>query len=193
MKVALYGLSGSGKSTIAAMLNTSLTRRGVSVEIVKLAAPLYQLQAHIYATVGHEIGAWEHDNELLRTLAGQLRRISPDFIVEDFLDRVRASTADVVITDDLRDSQVDYPRLAAEGFCFLRVRCSDEVRAGRIMARGDRSVVPDSDATWGYDRITPHWIVDTTSPDQDDRYHQVEIILTKLLAEHTLARSAASP
>jgi dephospho-CoA kinase len=183
MKLALYGLSGSGKSTVAAALTSSLTRQGHRVEIVKLAAPLYQLQGSIYATAGRQIGPWEHDNEMLRMLASQLRRINPHFIAEDFLHRVHASSADVVINDDLRDSQVDYPRLAAEGFRFLHVSCTDEVRAGRVTARGDRSVVPDSDATWGYHRITPDWTVDTTSLDQADLHHQVEIILTKWLAE----------
>jgi dephospho-CoA kinase len=184
MKLALYGLSGSGKSTVAAALNESLTQRGHRVEVVKLAAPLYRLQASIYATAGRDIGPWEHDNELLRTLARQLRRINPDFIADDFLRRVRASTADVVINDDLRDGRVDYPRLVTGGFRFLQVSCNDEVRAGRAAARGDRTVVPDSDAIWGYDQITPDWTVDTTSLDQAGLHHHAEIIVAKWLAEH---------
>lgn len=194
MKLALYGLSGSGKSTVAAALNKSLTQRGRRVEVVKLAAPLYQLQASIYATAGRDIGPWEHDNELLRTLASQLRRINPDFIADDFLSRVRASTADVVINDDLRDGRVDYPRLVTDGFRFLQVSCDNEIRAGRVAARGDRTVVPDSDATWGFHQIIPDWTVDTTSLDQASLHHHVEIIVTKWLAEYPrLLRPAASP
>jgi energy-coupling factor transporter ATP-binding protein EcfA2 len=184
MKLALYGLSGSGKSTVAAALTGLLRERGYRVEVVKLAQPLYRLQSSIYAAVGQDIGPWEHDNELLVTLASQLRRISPNFIADDFLARVRASTADVVINDDLRDSSVDYPRLVAEGFQILHVSCSDEVRAGRVGARGDRSVVPDSDATWGFGQIMPDWSLDTTSLGTADLKHHVEIVVTKWLAEH---------
>jgi GTPase SAR1 family protein len=184
IKLAVYGLSGSGKSTVAAALTGSLSDRGHRVEVVKLAQPLYRLQSSIYATLGQDIGPWEHDNELLRMLASQLRRISPSFIADDFLARVRASTADVVINDDLRDSNVDYPCLMAAGFRFLHVSCSDETRAGRVAARGDRSVVPDSDATWGFDRITPDWSLDTTSLDTADLKHHVELIVTKWLAEY---------
>src|SRR5262245_7467129 len=102
-KLCVYGLAGSGKSTIAAAIAVNLKRRGLSCEIVSLAQPLYALAAHIYRTANVPAGK---DNELLRTLAGQLRRINPRFLVQDFLLRVAASRADVVINDDMRNADV---------------------------------------------------------------------------------------
>lgn len=183
MKLALYGVSGAGKSTVAAAAADAVTRRGYTVEIISLADPLYRLQSRIYATAGMPVGDRDHDNELLRTLATQLRRINPGFIVEDALRRVHATGADAVIIDDLRDTQVDHPRLAAEGFHFLHVSCSDDVRAARITARGDRTVVPDSTTHWGFDRISPDWTVDTTALDPVELGDQMEIICTKWLAQ----------
>lgn len=182
-KLALYGTAGSGKSTVAAAISDRLTEHGVTVEVVKLAAPLYAVQGHLYATAGRDIGAFEHDNEVLRTVAGWLRRINPDCIVDDFLARVHASKAAVVVNDDLRDTATDYPRMAADGFAFVHVSCADDVRRQRLAARGDRTAVPDSDDTWGYHRIVPNHTVDTTTGDRDDLRHQVDAFVTTWLSD----------
>lgn len=184
LKLCVYGVAGSGKSTISKMVADLLTARGHNVDIIKLADPLYRLQQQIYALTGQQVPLWTHDNEMLRTLATQLRRINPDFIVEDFLRRLEASTADVVINDDLRDTAVDYPRMADCDFRFLHAACTDEVRAARMGARGDLTVVPDSVATWGFDRITPDWTIDNSSDDQGHLRHQVEVVLDKWLEQH---------
>ena len=102
LTICLYGLAGSGKSTAAAQLKKLLAECGYTVDIIKIAAPLYRLQGEIYRTAGREIGEWEHDNELLRSLAVHLRRINPRFLVDNFLDRVKGSRAQVVINDDMR-------------------------------------------------------------------------------------------
>lgn len=51
MKLALYGCRVR-ESTVAGVLADSLARCRYSAEVVKLAHPLYWLQAHIYATAG---------------------------------------------------------------------------------------------------------------------------------------------
>ncbi len=43
-RIALVGLSGTGKSTLAAALMQLLRRNGYNAKIVKLSAPLYRLQ-----------------------------------------------------------------------------------------------------------------------------------------------------
>ncbi|MGI5293078.1 hypothetical protein ACQEVF_58565 [Nonomuraea polychroma] len=158
-----------------------MVERGYQVETIKLAAPLYALQGEIYRMAGHRIGAWEHDNELLRSLAAHLRRINPRFLVEDFLQRVSGSSADVVINDDMRNVDPDYHAMRAAGFSFVRVYCSNEIRVRRIAARGDRTIVPDIDATWGYGRIEPNWSIDT-SFDHNALCLQIEAIADKWLA-----------
>ena len=56
LTICLYGLAGSGKSTAAAEMMSVLAGRGDKVEIIKLAAPLYELQGEVYRTAGGEIG-----------------------------------------------------------------------------------------------------------------------------------------
>ncbi|UQU67425.1 hypothetical protein COUCH_14630 [Couchioplanes caeruleus] len=181
--LCVYGVAGAGKSTVSARIEGALTSRGLRVEIVKLALPLYQLQQHIYATAGRDVPLWTHDNDILRSLATHLRRINADFLVEDFLNRVDRSTADVVINDDLRDTLVDYPRLRETGFQFVHVACSDAVRTRRLQARGDVNVVPDSVQSWGFDRISPDWTIDNSTDDSDELDQQIRILLDKWLAQ----------
>ncbi|GIF42928.1 hypothetical protein [Actinoplanes xinjiangensis] len=76
------------------LIAEELHGRGMTTEIIKIALPLYRLQQHLYASAGRHVGLWTHDNELLRLLATQLRRINPDFLADDFLTRMRASRAD---------------------------------------------------------------------------------------------------
>jgi hypothetical protein len=181
LRLCVYGTAGSGKSTVSRLIAEELTARGLSTQIVKIALPLYRLQQHLYATAGRDVDLWTHDNELLRLLATQLRRINPHFLAEDFLDRVQASPADVVINDDLRDTGVDYPRLTAAGFQFVRVSCDDDVRGKRLAARGDVSVVPDSDHGWGFHRIRPDWVLDN-STDESRLRECVRTVVDQYLA-----------
>jgi thymidylate kinase len=185
-KLCVYGLAGSGKSTASAMIAETLGARGFSVEVVKLAEPLYRLQQHIYETAGRPVPLWTHDNELLRTLATQLRRINPQYLVDDFLRRLdtgAARAADVVLNDDLRDAAVDYPGMAARGFQFLFVSCPDDVRAARLRARGDVTVVADDVTTWGFDRITPDWTIENGSDDPGQLAQQLGVVVDKWLAQ----------
>jgi len=185
MRLCVYGLAGSGKSTVSALSGQILADRGHTVDVLKLAEPMYRLQQHIYRTAGIDVDLWEHDNTMLRVLATQLRRIKPDFLATDFIARLTASTADLVINDDLRDADIDYPALAAAGFRFVHVTCDDRIRAARLAARADRTVVPDSAATWGHDRIKPDWTISNSTDDITDLQQQVYNVLDKWLAERS--------
>lgn len=48
-KVALYGRPGAGKSTFAGLLAQELALAGADVLTLKVGAPLYELQAVVYA------------------------------------------------------------------------------------------------------------------------------------------------
>ncbi|WP_221320929.1 hypothetical protein [Actinoplanes sp. L3-i22] len=163
------------------LIAEDLHGRGMTMQIIKIALPLYRLQQHLYASAGRDVDLWTHDNELLRVLATQLRRINPDFLADDFLTRTRACCADVVINDDLRDTAVDYPRLVADGFCFLGVRCDDDVRRRRLTARADITIVADSADGWGFHTIRPHWSIDNSADDRDDLCKHVSAIVDQWL------------
>lgn len=144
IRLAVIAPSGSGKSTAAAMMREQFAARGLSSEVVKLAAPLYRLQAEVYRTAGREIGPDEQDQEILEAMARFLRRIEPGCIVEDFLARYRRCTAPVALNDDLRDPDTDWPRLHEAGFRVVRVVTPEDVRLRRLRARGDLKSIAHS-------------------------------------------------
>lgn len=164
-KLAIYGLSGAGKSTTCEIVCDACRARGLTVRVEKLAAPLYRLQADIYRLVGRTVEPGQQDQELLRTLAGQLRRIEPTFLVDDFLRRTHDTDADVIVNDDIKDTVVDYPALVEDGFRFLHVTCPDEIRAQRLTTRADLTQAAETAHTWRLDRIEPDWVLHNSTND----------------------------
>lgn len=52
LRLALVAPSGSGKSTTAQLLREHFEEAGLSVEVIKLAQPLYELQGMFYEQAG---------------------------------------------------------------------------------------------------------------------------------------------
>jgi hypothetical protein len=132
---------------------------------------LYRLQSDIYGLVGRSIGSGQQDQALLRDLARHLRRIKPSYLADDFLGRVELAATDgahVVINDDLKDTDVDYPLLVQHGFQFLRITCPDELRSQRLASRADITQVPERDSTWRFDRIHADWTIDNRTNNPAD-------------------------
>lgn len=139
MRIAFYGLPGVGKSTTSRILHHELTRREWPVVQVRLAAPLYELQAEIWRRAARPL-ADEHvqDREILSFLGRTLRRINPDALTDEFRRRVLEVSAHgdtAVVCDDMR--QIDAPELISLGFKLVRITAPDSVRRARLAARGD--------------------------------------------------------
>lgn len=179
--LALYGLSGSGKSTTAALAREYFARYDMRVRTVKLAEPLYDLQQRFYAVAGKAIGPYDQDQQLLERIAAELRRISPTSLVDDFDRRCRAVEADVVLNDDLRDPHVDYLRLAELGFHFIRIRCDERIRIERLARRGDLTHVYDSRTTSEIDLIPADAVVDNSVNELSALREKVEATLERFL------------
>jgi dephospho-CoA kinase len=143
MRIALHGIPGSGKSTLARLLVEEFTQSGHSVSLVRLADPLYQLQALVYRTAGRPLpDTTRQDGDLLAALAGHLRRINPDALTADFRARVAQLPPDsAVVCDDLRAP--DVPCLQELGFTLVRVKAQPLLRQARRAARGDLTDGPD--------------------------------------------------
>lgn len=137
LRLAVIGLTGSGKSTFAAVVERLAEERGLTHRRVKLAKPLYDLQKCVYDTAGVPLRPGDQDQILMEALAAAMRRIRPRSLIDLFLADLAATGTDVVINDDLRDPHVDAVALREHGFRIVRVRARPETRAVRLDARGD--------------------------------------------------------
>ncbi|MBB1246011.1 hypothetical protein GL263_21000 [Streptomyces durbertensis] len=161
LRIAVIGLAGAGKSTCATLIEEFARDKGLSHARVKLATPLYDLQAEVYRRAGGSLGEGAQDQVLMEALADAMRRIRPESLADDFTHRLAAVEADLVVNDDLRDPHVDAPALRAHGFRVLRVTCDEELRQTRLAGRGDPSRADRS--TREIDLITPDAVLDNGS------------------------------
>ncbi|MBF6063533.1 hypothetical protein IU500_18785 [Nocardia terpenica] len=123
----------------------------MSCAVVKVAAPLYELQQAFYTRLGQPLPAGQQDQQLLEALARLIRRRHARFLVDDFLTRAAAAHADVLVNDDVRSYDIDYPELRRRGWTAVRISTSDDLRGKRLAAQGYVSL---SDAsTTGVDAI----------------------------------------
>jgi len=160
MRLAIIGLAGCGKSTTAGLVAEFAAERGLTCSTVKLAKPLYDLQAQVYRRSGVELADGVQDQVLMEALADAMRRINPRSLADDFLARLGATDADVVLNDDLRDPHVDAKALREGGFRVLRVTASPDVREKRLAGRGDTSRADKS--TSQLDLIEPDAVLDNS-------------------------------
>lgn len=160
LRVAVIGLTGSGKSTCASIIEELAAAEGLSHARVKLAKPLYDLQEVIYRAARATLADGAQDQLLMESLADHLRRINPRSIAEDFAERLGQACADVVINDDLRDPHVDAPILRDLGFRVLRVRCDEDLRRQRLAGRADPTLSDRS--TRELDLIPPDAVLDNS-------------------------------
>jgi cytidylate kinase len=142
--ISLVAPSGSGKSTVAQMIEARAATYGLQCAVVKLAAPLYELQTQIYRLARVPISKGAQNHSILENCADQLRALNPNCIVTDFLERVENSTAQVIVNDDLRDPVTDWPRLREVGFKAIRIVAARQTRAVRMRARNDLLTLVDS-------------------------------------------------
>ncbi|MDT0381312.1 cytidine deaminase [Streptomyces sp. DSM 42041] len=147
-RVALFGLPGAGKSTAAGLLRRTLAGMDRHVEVIKLAAPLYDVQAAFYARARTRLAEGQQDGELLNFLGSHFRTAAPGLLLEDFAQRAAAAElagADVLLCDDARPADLD--GLRDQGFTLVRVTAPDALRRERKAGRGDRRAGRDDHPT----------------------------------------------
>lgn len=167
IKLAFYGLSGSGKSSAAAITKEFFYEKSMSVEIIKLAYPIYKLQEQFYLVANQPINPDDQDQILMENIATNLRRINSNSLVDSFDQRLKNSFADVIINDDIRDYEVDYKYLKENQFTFIRVVCDESRRIERLNTRNDISFVKNSSTTKDIDKFEPDIVINTTDTDLD--------------------------
>lgn len=135
-KLVLAGPSGSGKSTSAKIIKDIFEQKGIHARLEKLATPLYDIQEQMYKICG--INDFSQQNQkLLETIATELRKISPTCLVDNIKKRIRTSSAECIINEDLRDLEVDYLFFKKEQYIFIRIWAPQTTRSKRLNARFD--------------------------------------------------------
>lgn len=144
LRVALVGFTGTGKTTVAALLQEQLRRAGRDARLIKLSAPLYRLQRAYYAEAGADLPDGVQDQQLMVEIATALRRIDPAALVNQLLATLATAPPDAaMITDDLRVADPDAARLRDAGFQVIRLECPEQVRLARLAGRHDRTIVDE--------------------------------------------------
>lgn len=139
LRLAVIGLSGSGKTTCVRLIRDYAAERNLTVARIALAAPLYELQERVYAAARTDLAAGAQDQLLLESLAAHLRRINPRSLVQDFQVRAAMVQARILVNDDLRDPHTDAHALRGAGFRVIRIMCDESVRQDRLKERKDLS------------------------------------------------------
>lgn len=137
LRLAFVASSGSGKSTAAALFKEVFSDYGFSVSVEKLAHPLYILQKCYFEQLGHSITSGRQHQSLMEKIADNLRMLDPRALVENLFGRLSANNADIILTDDLRDKQVDLPELLNKGYIIVGISCDENIRKSRLSERQD--------------------------------------------------------
>lgn len=159
LRIALVAPSGSGKSTTAQFLRHYFESAGFSVEIIKLAEPLYQLQRAFYDQACMALPESSQNQRLLEFIAQQLRSLDSQSLIRNFAHRLGRSRAQVIINDDLRDDTTDWPYLRDEGFQTIKIVTDAPLRQSRLGLRGDISIVEKSDLDLQTRRIKADYVL----------------------------------
>jgi hypothetical protein len=153
LRISLIAPSGSGKSTVAGLMKNAFERSGRTVEILKLATPLYQLQTDVYSECGLTLKPDQQDQRLLEVIAAEMRRIAPDSLIRHFEQRLARTKSDVVLNDDLRDDKTDWPWMKQNGFIVVRVVAHAALRNSRLHNRGNVTLIENSPLNIQIERI----------------------------------------
>jgi len=149
VKVDIF-FCGSGKTTIANALASHF-----DAEVIKIAAPIYELQAQFYKKLGVHINS--QDGELLQYYASKIEQESPGWLAKEFLTRVSKSRKKIIFNDDCRLNA--YRHLKSQGIVFIRIITTSETRLNRLHC--DHIVLdPNHETEQGFERIECQYKID---------------------------------
>jgi hypothetical protein len=183
LRLSLVAPSGSGKSSTAAFMLERAAAHGLTARTVKLAQPLYELQKRYYDVAGIDIAEDAQNQVLMQAIATQLRSLRPDALARDFLRRLHAEPADVVINDDLRDMETDLPVLRREGFVTVRISADPDIIERRLNARCDLRTARKSHLDVAVLAETPDHVLVNNGSDLDAYRSRVHCFIDLLLRE----------
>ena len=160
VKIALVGVSGSGKTTCGSLLEKIVKAEFPKYKVVKLnvALPLHQSQAYIYRTFGQKNSG--QDGGLLQFLAGHFEKSLGKTFSKN-LERILARWPKqklIILNTDCRNNA--YSSLKKAGFVFIKIEVRPRTIVARLGIRGDLSTADLNHPVERIDRIRPNYVVD---------------------------------
>lgn len=132
--IAFSGGMFSGKSSAIVALE-SVVSMYQTVENIKFAQPLYDIQSYIYQRIDRQVPE-PKDRKLLQWLGTDWgRSITENLWVDIWQEEVEASLASIITCDDLRFPN-EAERVRALGGVIVRVIAPEETRKARAAALG---------------------------------------------------------
>ena len=111
--IAFIAPSGYGKSTAIEII-----KEYYDIENIKIGKPLYDLQNEFYRKINKAIGNTQ-DGELLQFLGYKVRKENPNYLLNEFYNKLCSSEKTIITNDDCRPN--DYEFLKELGFIFIRI------------------------------------------------------------------------
>ena len=115
MKICFLAPSGYGKTTAVKILSNYYNTINI-----KIGEPLYDLQNHFYKKINTEM-LGEQDGELLQFYGMKIRKENPNYLIQNFKERLEKVPTDVEIitNDDCRP--YDYEYMKQLDFIFVKI------------------------------------------------------------------------
>ena len=105
--------------------------------------------------------------------------------------RLKGAREDVVLNDDLRDCDVDWPRLRELDFRIVCVVTQETTRLRRLHSRNDVSILDHSELDLQIAKITPDFIVANVVDDIQRLQTQLNMLARHMLDEQRVPRRSA--
>jgi predicted nucleic acid-binding protein len=182
LRLCFIGLSGAGKSTSAKIVREWARSAQLDVAAIKLAKPLYDIQAIVYRYAGRPPPGSRQDQLLMVDIARHLRRINNRALVDVFTAEVLRSNAHVVVNDDLKDFETDYPVLRSLGFIFIRLWSEEGERLRRLSRRDDLALA-DERSLWQFDAMAADYTLENSHNDLREFTGRMRGVLDEILAQ----------
>lgn len=130
IKICLVGKMRSGKSSVVEYLVNEYFKNK-KIEVVDFGDALKEITYILYPQ-----SKKAKDRNRLQLIGQHLRKIDEDIWVNVVARKIKKSTAEVIICASCRQNN-EYEYLKKEGFVFIKIDCSDELRIQRAKSNGD--------------------------------------------------------
>lgn len=179
IKLSLYGLSGSGKSTAGKIFRRLFRRRYPEARVINanVAQPLHRIQDYCYRQFG--LPNTGQDGQLLQFMAGHFANHLGSACIRRVAKQLQQNSGQILaLNTDCRNNA--FADLKQAGFRFVQIQAENRLRRQRLEVRGDRTKFNLDAAVESIDQITPDYTI-RNNRDLKSLRSELEGLLDKLI------------